>query len=199
MLGIELCGMIKGVGEFFVGIFTYRQTLQRNQKLDRANRVNELINIIYNDKDICDVIYLIDYNLTRWYPDFFPNHCPEGYVPDRENNLLSSVENIEPLIDKALKYFSYICYLVEHGVIDESEFNFLRYECDRLLANPQLQDYLFNLYHFVENYNRRRSADKSEMHFPFPHLLDYAKKNGLIREKDFNNSKSDKYHRFLNF
>ena len=56
--------------------------------------------------------------------------------------------DLERKVDKTLSYFSYICYLKDRGIITKKELCFFQYQLERILKNQQVQDYLYNLYHF---------------------------------------------------
>lgn len=202
MIEVELWGTIKGVWRWLYGTFGYLYAKYQRQKIDRADRVNDFITKIYHDKEICEIIYLMDYNSIKWYPDYFPRHRPQDYVPTPASRFPFTNDNIEPLVDKTLKYFSYICYLREQKIICDSEFQFFRYECNRLLTNPQLQNYLFNLYHFTNSYNLRHFGDKFKLEFPFLSLLNYAKKNNILPIEFYDPNSYiyyENYERFLFF
>ena len=156
------------------GIFTYYQW-RRNVSLKRASYINELTEKIRSDSDIKDVVYLFDYN-PKWYQEQFHG-----------NDIL------QLKVDKTLSYFSYICYLKKQRIISKKEFKFFQYEVERILMNPGIQDYFFNLYHF---------AAKFKISFTFVYLLDYGKEHNLLSD-DFFDSKAYKtnhqFHHYLNF
>ncbi len=143
--------------------------------LKRAEFINELTMNIRTDKNIRRVIYNIDYGVD-WYDEKF--HCSG---------------ELEAEVDKTLSYFSYICYLREQKLIEDADFCFFKYEIDRILTNNQVQDYLYNLYHF---------CGKSTVPLSFEYLFKYGEK---CKKFDTNFYKKDahvydnKYHRYLNF
>lgn len=156
------------------GIFAYYQW-RRSVSLKRASYINELTEKIRSDSDIKDCIYLFDYD-TDWYSAQFHGD-----------------EELELKIDKTLSYFSYICYLKRQRIISKREFKFFQYEVERILMNPGVQDYFFNLYHFAAKFN---------VPFTFVYLLDYGKKNNLLTDGFFDNEayKTNYYfHHYLNF
>ena len=130
------------------GIFGYYQW-RKNILLRRAEYIIELTDKIWTDKYIKDVIYMFDYNY-KWYTEKFHGSC-----------------KLELKVDKTLSYFSYICYLREQKIISDKEFNFFKYEINRILRNSQVQDYFYNLYHF---------SNKNNTPITFLYLFKYGKK-----------------------
>lgn len=156
------------------GVFTYYQW-RRNVSLRRANYINELTEKIRADDSIRYVVYLLDYG-TSWYSEQF--HGSGG---------------LELKVDKTLTYFSYICYLKKQRIITDKEFSFFKYETERILMNQQVQDYLYNLYHF---------SQKFKMPFTFHHLFIYGKENNHFDKAFFDVTAyktNEKYHQYLNF
>ena len=92
-------------------------------------------------------------------------------------------------MDKTLSYFSYICYLFENNLIEKSEFNFFKYEIDRILMNASTINYFYNLYHF---------SKKCNAPITFKFLFEYGKKEKVYNE-EFYNPYSDYYPHYLNF
>lgn len=147
----------------------------KNLSLIPAKHINELAEKIRTDKDIEDIIYLIEYDI-KWYNEsFHGNKC------------------IERAVDKTLVYFTHAIYLRKKRIIGKKEFVFFEYNIKRMLSNLQMEDYFYNLYHFSE---------KKNLPFPFKSLLEYAEKNRLF-DNDFRDSaayqRNSKYHHYLNF
>lgn len=156
------------------GIFGYYQW-RKNILLKRAGYINELIEKIRTDMYIKDVVYMLDYN-DKWYSEQFHGSG-----------------ELELKVDKTLSYFSYICYLKNQKVISDKEFSFFKYEIDRILMNSQVQDYVYNLYHF---------SNKNNTPMTFLYLFKYGQKTGKFDKQfyDKNAYKScPKYHRYINF
>jgi hypothetical protein len=156
------------------GWFAYYQW-RKNIFLKRADYINELTEKIRTDEFIKSTIYDIEYN-TPWYSKEF-HHGGEN----------------ELRIDKTLSYFSYICYLKKQRIITNREFHFFKYEIMRILVNPQIQDYFYNLYHFANKFNVPHT---------FKYLFEYGEKNKFF-DDDFYDRNSyqtnRKYHRNINF
>lgn len=102
------------------GVFAYYQW-RRDIALKRANYINELTEKIRTDDSIKDVVYLLDYD-DHWYSKEFHGSG-----------------KLELKMDKTLSYFSYICYLRKQRIISNKEFDFFRYEIERILKNQQVQ------------------------------------------------------------
>lgn len=156
------------------GVFAYYQW-RRDIALKRANYINELTEKIRTDDSIKDVVYLLDYD-DHWYSKEFHGSG-----------------KLELKMDKTLSYFSYICYLRKQRIISNKEFDFFRYEIERILKNQQVQDYFFNLYHFCNQLD-------TPMTFKF--LFEYGESKKVFDEVFYDKNaymKDLKYHHYLNF
>lgn len=156
------------------GVFGFHQW-RNNVLLKRAGYINDLTEKIRTDKDIKDIIYFFDYD-KKWYSQQFHGSG-----------------ELELKVDKTLSYFSYICYLKRQKIISNREFDFFKYEVERILMNQQVQDYFYNLYHFSNKFN---------IPFTFKYLFEYGKKVGLFDDDFFDKNtylKNKKYHHNLNF
>lgn len=156
------------------GIFGYYQW-RKNILLRRAGYINELTEKIRTDKYIKDVVYMFDYDY-KWYSEKFHGSG-----------------KLELKVDKTLSYFSYICYLKVQKIISDKEFNFFKYEIERILMNEQLQDYFYNLYHF---------SNKNNTPMTFLYLFEYGEKMGIFDEAFYDKNAyqySFKYHQYINF
>ena len=152
------------------GCFGYHQW-RKSVKIKRAEYLNELTEKIRTDNDISKMIYILDYDLM-WYDDTFHNSG-----------------EFERQMDKTLSFFSYICYLYENNLIEKREFNFFKYEINRILVNPSTIKYFYNLFHFSKTY-------RTPMTFKF--LFKYGEKEKLYNE-EFYNPDSEDYPHYLNF
>ena len=140
-----------------------------NMKLKRAEYIKNLLDEIRTNKDI--VYYKFDYN-EPWYGPKFHNSGDE-----------------ERKIDYTLNFFSYICYLRNHKIINKTDFSCFKYEIERILTNFDFQCYCYNLYHF---------SRKIKQPNPFYELYEYAKRNHYFDEEFWNN-RSEKYPHYLDF
>lgn len=157
----------------FAGIFAYFKW-KKNFAFKRSNYLYELIEKIYNDSDIMDTIYLIEYK-DNWYSKDFHG------------------SKIEYNVDKTLSFFSYICYLKKQKLIIDKEFNLFKYEIYRILNNKNIKDYLFNLYHFSNSKNQE---------ITFFYLFEYGKENKYFNHNFFDNKAynyDNNYHHYLDF
>lgn len=156
------------------GIFGYYQW-RKSILLGRAEYINELTEKIRTDKYIKDVIYMFDYNY-KWYTEQFHGSG-----------------KLELKVDKTLSYFSYICYLREQKIISDKEFNFFKYEINRILRNSQVQDYFYNLYHF---------SNKNNTPITFLYLFKYGEKIKILFQIFYDKNSYlylSQYHRYINF
>ena len=90
----------------------------KNLKLKRAEYIKTLVDEVRsNDRMAFD---LFDYNV-EWYGSDFHQSV------------------IEKQIDYTLSFFSYICYLYKQKIILQTEFNYFKYELERILNNSHFQ------------------------------------------------------------
>lgn len=156
------------------GIFSCYQW-RKDVILKRAGYINEMIEKIRTDKYIKDVVYMFDYD-DKWYSERFHGSG-----------------KLELKVDKTLSYFSYICYLKRKRIISKAEFDFFKYEIHRILENDQVQDYLYNVYHF---------SNKNDTHMTFIYLFEYGEQIGIFNKQFYDKnaySKCNGYHKYLNF
>lgn len=96
-------------------------------------------------------------------------------------------------MDKTLSFLSFLCYLRQNDVLTEKEFSYFEYKISRVISDPQLQDYFYNLYHF---------ARKQHTDFTYKYLYEYGDEHDLF-DDDFKDKesykKNDKYHQNINF
>ena len=137
---------------------------RKDTAMKRAGYLNSLSERLRNDKIIREVFYWFEYDII-WYDDNF------------HNNNKSEKEH---KVDKTLTFFSYICYLKYHNIISKKEFTFVAYEVTRTLQNKQVQDYLYNIYHF---------ANSIDCPIPYYFLIEFALKNQLF-PSDFTDPKA---------
>lgn len=174
---ISVSDIISAISVVFVfsgGIFGCYQW-RKNILLKRAGYINDLTEKIRTDSDIKDVIYMFDYD-NKWYSAQFHGSG-----------------DLELKVDKTLSYFSYICYLKKQKIISNKEFDFFKYEIERILMNQQTQDYFYNLYHF---------SNKFDIPLTFKYLFEYGQKRKLFDDSFYDKNtyhKSARYHRYLNF
>lgn len=141
-----------------------------NTKLKRAEFVDKTLEKIRNDKDIRGLFYDIEYG-KPWYNQEF-------HESDKEKQ-----------VDKALAYFSYVCYLRKYNLIKKKEFVFFEYEVARIASNSDFVKYMFNLYHF---------SKKNNVTISFNYLFIYCKDKRYFSH-DFWSSESKAYPHYLNF
>ena len=144
-----------------------------NMRLKRAEYIKLLIDSIRTDKNI--VFYKFEYG-EDWYDYKFHNSG-----------------GLEKEIDYTLSFFSYICYLKDKKIIGSDEFDSFKYEVERVITNPQCQDYCYNLYHFSRKQNNP---------IPFKYLIDYAIKNDFLPKEFYDSTsyqRTNRFHKYLNF
>lgn len=119
-------------------------------------------------------INLLDYD-KKWYGPSF--HSGES----------------ERLVDEALSYFSYVCYLRQNHLISKAVFNFFGYEIKLVCCNQDVQDYFYNLFWDSRRY---------KLEFPFRALLDFGLKHSyidkeIVESSELHKRKPDLFHEYL--
>ena len=178
----QIVTAVSAVGGLIAVIVAVCQYL-RESKMKRAGLFNAIVGRLREDPDIRKWILRFDYE-KPWYNDAFHG---------------SDQQQVE--VDKTLQSLSYFCYLKESRLISEKEFSTIKYELWRTLRNPDVQSYLFNLYHFCSRYFERKhqGRKKDTRVFPFNYLLAYGVSEGLIDETFFD-KKTERYgERYLNY
>ena len=153
------------------GAFALRQYI-KNSIIKRASYYNDAYNKLRDDKEIVQILNMIDYGETEWYPFELCN--------DSE---------IERKVDKTFGYIDYLCYLRSRRLISKKEFMNLEYDVIRIGNDSSALDYLHNLYLFSKE-------NKTAM--SFSNLLEYLKHKKMI-DKDFYERDSEKYTHYLNY
>ena len=167
----DIIGLISLLLAVIGGCFALVQW-RMNIKLKRAEYIKSLLDEMRTNKDIIYTYYLLEYDDKRWYDLNFHNSG-----------------ELERKIDYTLNFFSYICYLRNHKIINRTDFSCFKYEIERILTNDQFQYYCYNLYHF---------SKKIKQPIPFFELFEYAKTHHHIKD-DFWDSNSKHYPHYLNF
>ena len=169
---------LKGISQVMTivgGLFVFYQW-QHNNRLKRADYINKLTEKIRTDEMIKETIYMFEYD-ENWYSEEF-----------------YSSGDLEIKVDKTLSYFSYICYLKSRGIITKKELCFFQYELDSIFRNHQVQDYLYNLYHYSNGLG---------IAMTFKYLFDYGKKEKIFIEemydKESYKDESNYFHKYVNF
>lgn len=156
----------------------------RDSKVRRADFIKNIIEKLRSDNDMKDALYLFEYG-DSWYNAGF--HKGAG--------------GLEPKVDKLLQYYTYICYLKNNCLLRKKEFCLFQYEIVHTLSNKDVQDYLYNIYHFSERVNTEKDCYGINKSFPFYHLIRFGIRKGVV-QRDFLDEnvylKSNKYHHILN-
>ena len=163
-------GIISSIAVVISAIVAFVQW-KKTKKFRRIEYIQNLRSKMYDDKDIAEVLYMFDYDLPWYSADFHNTKHPQ----------------IE--VDKTLSFLEYACYLLNKKLIEKEDMFQIKYDIDRAIGNYQVQDYLYNLYHWTK---------QSGTQIPFPNFLQYGQDNGFI-SKDFEEPNNSKYHKHLNY
>lgn len=139
---------------------------RKDNAAKRSMKFRELIDNFQSDKNVKQLIYILDDDEKIWFL--------EEFVGD---------PNVAPVLDKLLFRICYVIYLYKkQKFIAKDEFLTLSYMIDRPLQNPQLQDYLYNL---------KMYAEYKGIQHPYKYLVDYGLEQGYLDDR-FKASKQDK-------
>lgn len=164
---IEICAHLATVVGFFWGLYVFI----RKSRLERASAVYRMLFLVKNNSGFSNIFYSIEYN--KFY-------YSSAFHKTKE----------EQEIDSLLTYLSHLCYLKDIKVLTPAEFRQFEYYLDRVLLNHEVQNYLYNIYHFSK-------ASKSK--FTYTPLLRYAKVRNFIGDDFESVDSNSKYTKVLNF
>ncbi len=133
----------------------------------RTEIVRDLIADVRGNETIATIMDIIDWNKGFIYNGSF------SVVSSSSQISLGTItdDKLMKMIDYTLSLFSYICYLKEARTIKNKEMYFFEYEIRRLMDNPQIQNYLYSLYHW---------SAALGVHMSFSHLISYGIKRGYL-------------------
>lgn len=163
---IDLCALILAI---FGVLFSFIQW-HKSVVIKRAEFLESVTDRLRYNKEILRTIYSIDYGEFKYDSKF---HDPNNEEQCR--------------IDMLLSVLDYICYLLERRTITKKELSSTVYILNRVCRNPEIQCYLWNLYHF--------SPASS-----YGYLISYCGKNGiLVGRFSEENCEEFKGREYLNF
>lgn len=110
-------------------IFTAIQ-LAQTKKINRASLVKELYWTFYDDDEIREVFYIIEWS---------------NYKDDIE------VDGYEQKVDKMLSFFEVVCSMYYRKILTKSDMKTFNYEMNRVYAHSKVQEYLVFLDNWQEN------------------------------------------------
>ena len=117
----SLTDWIQLVFTIFGGL--YALYLLRQSHKDRRNQyVVEILNRLYNDKEIRTIIYTVD--------------------SGRNVNEIRFGGIFEQQADKTIRYFDYIGYLIKEDNLKFTDIRPFRYEINRILNNVRVREYI---------------------------------------------------------
>ena len=144
------------IGVIF-GFITWRKSMV----IKRAEYVHSLREKFFDDKDVADVIYTVEYD-EQWYDYSFHGGS-----------------EMERKVDKTLSVCDYVCYLYGNKLISEKEFELFEYDLCRIFNNNGVLKYMDFLSHW--------SNDFLNIKFPFSQLEKFGQK---YLKKDVSSSNS---------
>jgi len=110
-----------------IGVFAAFRQIFISNKQKRADLILQLYNQFYQDNDMQDIYYRIEYGSFQYEVDTF--HTSED----------------EKKLDKLLGLFSNIGQLYQMGIIKDKDLDFIKYEFQVIYENEEVQSYLETL------------------------------------------------------
>ena len=126
--------------------------------LQKSKALYDILTDIKKDQGMFNIFYKIEYGNFSYDISFHNN---------RE----------EKDLDRLLLLLSYACYLKERKLVSDAEFNQIRYIINRTLSNTEVQNYLYNVYHFSDQLPKKNTESKKEDN----HLLEDCLFRPLIK------------------
>ena len=117
--------------------------LMQNKKINRANLVKELYFTLYNDPELRDMFYKIEWS---------------NYDAS-ERQIIS--DDDERKTDKLLSFFDIICNLHYRKILTEKDMEVFLYEMLRVYKHPSVQEYL----DFLSEWQEEQKTGKSFIYF----------------------------------
>jgi hypothetical protein len=127
-------------------------------KVRRSEFLDKILNRLIFDKEILEAMNIIDYDFIKykWFNKSFYG------------------SKLEIKIDKYLSFINYILYLHDLENISDYEFNVIETEINRIFISRQVQQYLWNLYHFGK-------FDKENC--PYIRIINHGLNNGCFNKE----------------
>lgn len=122
----------------FIGLIFAVIELKQNKNINRANLVKELYLGFYENEDILEVFYDIEY-------DEYPN-C-STYDEELHHSEYGKK------VDKLLSFFEVVCNLYYRKMITTDDLSIFSYEMLRVFNNAKIQKYLSNVKLYQTNVN----------------------------------------------
>ena len=164
---IEICALVVSLAAFCLGLIEFI----KKSRLERASLLSRLLSTIRKDPSIKNIFYRIEYG------EF--HYSLAIHTTDEEKDL-----------DSLLSFLNQLCYLKDANLLKDDEFSQFKYYINRVMLNGDVQNYLYNVYHF---------AKKQNSDYPYDSLLKNAEKERQIDEKFFKITGNSGYDRILNF
>lgn len=158
-----LGGLVGLVSVIFVGIQLWQKV-----RSDHAKHVAEMMDKTQT-KEMLDLFAALDYGKFVYDGKFHGG-------------------NNEHIVDNLLHHYEYVLYLKERRMLNKSEFRFFEYNIQRVVGNVEMQNYLFNLYHY---------GQIGKLSFKYMRLLNYGIENGFIDSEEFEKNGSHTYSQVL--
>ncbi|MCQ2104325.1 MAG: hypothetical protein MJZ26_00895 [Fibrobacter sp.] len=176
----QICGVVIA----FVGALITWNVWRNDKREKNIAAVYEMFKNIRLVDKVKEFMYVLDYG-EHWYDENFHKRnkkLDEGRVCIVE----------EHTVDSYLSVLNFSAYMLHAKAFDEEQLELFDYEFRRTLVNSELQNYLYNIWHF---------STQHQMICPFADLVNYAREKGLLRTDFFdpNACKNEKFPKYLNW
>ena len=128
----------------FIGLIITIVQLLRSRKLNRASFVKELYLQLYQDKDLREAFYAIEWS---------------DYTPSERLKLQGSEE--EQKTDRLLSFFEIVCSMYYRKILTPDDMSPFDYEMRRVYEHPDIQNYL----RFLDGWQKRQGLGKSYVNY----------------------------------
>lgn len=126
--------VVTALGIIFAGI-----QIQQTTKINRANLVKELYFTLYNDTELREIFYKIEWSSYD---------CSEWKKLDKKE---------EQYVDKLLTFFDIVCNMYDRKVLMKQDIDIFSYEMRRVYEHPAIQEYLV----FLSNWQIKKGLGEN--------------------------------------
>lgn len=170
-----------------LGLITAIFQWNRSIKVRKAEFVDSVNNRFRHDKNITDIIYLIDRGKFIYTADFHK-------IEDENSSIIT-----EGKLDALLSTLNYICYLRKTGKFNREAFSFYEYSIVWVCKYDDIKNYLWNMYR-VAHLQYDDVSKENECSCSFEFLIKFCLEKRIIDDKDdfFNNDEHGIYKKYYN-
>lgn len=128
----------------FLGLLFTGFQLMQTKKINRASLVKELYFTLYNDQELREIFYKIEWS---------------NY--NTSDRLKLEGDEEEHKVDKLLSFFDIICNMYYRGVLTKKDMTVFSYEMIRVYKHPAVQEY----FDFLSDWQKAQNIGESYVNF----------------------------------